>query len=71
MSYWDNFKRDCFFYSEYKEHPASIPTCNYDGTIGYCPCADCRLFISYDEAEDIVKNYVDARLKKRRLRNDT
>ena len=64
MSYWDNFKRDCFFYSEYKEHPASIPTCNYFGEIGLCPCTDCPLYISNDDAETIVKNHVYERIKK-------
>ena len=62
----NKYKGDCYFYERVQEMNATIPTCNYDKILGYCPCEECCLYISEKEADALIKNVVDERLKKRR-----
>lgn len=52
-------KADCYFYHEEHQMAASIPTCNYHGQLGYCPCKDCDKYIKSSDVFRIVKNHVD------------
>ena len=52
-------KTDCYFYEEVQDMAAHIPTCNYHGELGYCPCENCHKYISRREVFEMVKEKVD------------
>lgn len=54
-------KTDCYFYEEVQDMAAHIPTCNYHGQLGYCPCKDCPKYISRKEVLGMVKKKVDSK----------
>lgn len=54
-------KEDCYFYSEQMDMGARIDTCSYNGTLGSCPCKDCKKYISNKETSQIIRGIVDGR----------
>lgn len=54
------YKKDCFFFHEEKDMGATIPTCGYHSkSLGFCPCENCKKYISKSAAYKIVKAEVD------------
>lgn len=56
-------KTNCYFYESVQDMGAHIPTCNYYGKLGYCPCKNCEKFISEKDVYNKIKNYVDKKFK--------
>ena len=49
--------RICYWYHEYQDMSASVPTCDYYRQYGKCPCEpECEHFITKKEVDDIVRN---------------
>lgn len=49
--------RICYWYHEYQDMSASVPTCDYYRKYGECPCEpECKHFINKREVDDIVRN---------------
>lgn len=49
--------RICYWYHEYQDMSASVPTCDYYRQYGKCPCEpECEHFITKREVDDIVRN---------------
>lgn len=49
--------RICYWYHEYQDMSASVPTCDYYRKYGECPCEpECEHFITKREVDDIVRN---------------
>ena len=47
----------CYWYHEYQDMSASVPTCDYYRQYGECPCEpECEHFIAKKEVDDIVRN---------------
>ena len=47
----------CYWYHEYQDMSASVPTCDYYRQYGKCPCEpECEHFITKKEVDDIVRN---------------
>lgn len=47
----------CYWYHEYQDMSASVPTCDYYRQYGECPCEpECKHFITKREVDDIVRN---------------
>lgn len=47
----------CYWYHEYQDMSASVPTCDYYRQYGECPCEpECEHFITKKEVDDIVRN---------------
>lgn len=47
----------CYWYHEYQDMSASVPTCDYYRQYGKCPCEpECEHFITKEEVDDIVRN---------------
>lgn len=53
------YKNLCYFYHEERDMCAIIPTCNYYGQLGYCPCEDCNKYVPRGEAYGMIKKIVD------------
>lgn len=48
---------NCYWYHEYQDMSASVPTCDYYRQYGECPCEpECEHFITKKEVDDIVRN---------------
>lgn len=48
---------NCYWYHEYQDMAASVPTCDYYRQYGECPCEpECKHFITKREIDDIVRN---------------
>lgn len=46
----------CYWYHEYQDMSASVPTCDYYKQYGECPCEpECEHFITKREVDDIVR----------------
>ena len=44
----------CYWYHEYQDMSASVPTCDYYRQYGECPCEpECEHFITKKEVDDI------------------
>ena len=54
-------KESCYFYNSVKDMSANIPTCDYYGKLGYCPCGECMKFIDKSEVFYISKKIADKR----------
>ena len=54
-------KRDCYFYSEYADMGAHIPCCDNHKGLGNCPCEECTDFLSKNDADKAVREYVKIR----------
>lgn len=52
-------KESCYFYNSVKDMSANIPTCDYYGKLGYCPCDACIKFVDKSDVFDIVKKIAD------------
>jgi hypothetical protein len=52
-------KESCYFYNSVKDMGGNIPTCDYYGKLGYCPCNECVKFVDKSEVFDIVKKIAD------------
>lgn len=59
----DDYKRDCFFFSNITSADVVEVTCQYDRLPGYCPCEECGFYIHKKDAADVVRNFVDKRLE--------
>lgn len=47
----------CYWYAEWEDMGARVPTCNYYKRYGECPCKpECEHFITKSEVDDIVRN---------------
>ncbi len=47
--------RECYWCHEYRDMNAIIPTCEYYGKYGHCPCDDeCKHYISKEEVNHII-----------------
>lgn len=47
----------CYWYAEWEDMGAKVPTCNYYKRYGECPCnLECKHFITKREIDDIVRN---------------
>ncbi|MDT3386261.1 MAG: hypothetical protein LIR46_00615 [Bacteroidota bacterium] len=47
---------NCYWYREYQDMQARVPTCEFYGSYGHCPCAvDCEHFISKKDVSDMVR----------------
>lgn len=54
------YKTDCYFCHEERQMGGIIPTCSYHNKgLGYCPCENCKKYISKTDALKIVKDIVD------------
>lgn len=50
------YKEDCYFFHKEKDMGATIPTCDYHSKgLGFCPCENCKKYISKSAAYKIVK----------------
>ena len=48
---------NCYWYHEYQDMSASVPTCDYYRQYGECPCEpECKHFITKKEVDGIVRN---------------
>lgn len=48
--------RNCYWCHEYQDMNATVPTCDYYGHFGRCPCKDeCEHYISEPEVENIIR----------------
>lgn len=48
---------NCYWYHEYQDMSASVPTCDYYRQYGKCQCEpECEHFITKKEVDDIVRN---------------
>lgn len=48
--------RSCYWCNEYQDMNATVPTCDYYGHFGSCPCKDeCEHYISEPEVENIIR----------------
>ena len=56
-------KRDCYFYSEYADMGAHIPCCGNNEGLGNCPCEECTDFLSKNDADKVVREYVKNKTK--------
>ena len=54
------YKEDCYFYYEEPDMGAHIPTCNYFGKLGFCPCDGCKKHIKNQEIFKKAKEMVDS-----------
>lgn len=54
-----NYKEDCYYYCEVQDMQARIPTCNYHGVLGYCPCEGCNKYVSGLLISKIAKTISD------------
>lgn len=57
------YKNLCYFYHEERDMCAIIPTCNYYGQLGYCPCENCDKYVPRYEVYGMIKKIVDERNK--------
>lgn len=47
----------CYWYHEYQDMGAKVPTCDYYKNYGECPCEpECKHFITKREVDGIVRN---------------
>lgn len=52
--------RNCYWCNEYQDMNATVPTCDYYGQYGSCPCSDeCEHYISEPEVENIIRKRVE------------
>ena len=50
------FRTNCYWCHEYQDMNAIVPTCDYYGQYGSCPCSDeCEHYISEQEVENIIR----------------
>ena len=50
------FRTKCYWFNEYQDMNATVPTCDYYGQYGSCPCSDeCEHYISEQEVENIIR----------------
>lgn len=54
-------KESCYFYNSVKDMSDNIPTCDYYGKLGYCPCDGCVKFIDKSDVFNIVKRVADGK----------
>ena len=48
--------RSCYWCHEYKDMNAIVPTCEYYGEYGSCPCiAECKHYINELEVDNIIR----------------
>lgn len=53
------FRTKCYWFNEYQDMNAIIPTCNYYEQYGSCSCSDeCEHYISEQEVEKIIRQRV-------------
>lgn len=53
-------KEDCFFFHSETDMGATIPTCSYYSQgLGFCPCENCKKYISNSNAYSIIKAEVE------------
>ena len=52
---------NCFWYHEYQDMNAKVPTCEYYCEYGKCPCDECnkRFYISKQEVNIIIREICD------------
>jgi len=48
-------KKDCYFYDEL----SGISTCKYYCGLGYCPCIDCKKYVSESDVYELIKTIVE------------
>lgn len=54
------FRTKCYWFNEYQDMNAIIPTCNYYGQYGSCSCSDeCEHYISEQEVDSIIRKGVE------------
>lgn len=54
----------CYWYNVYNDMQARVPTCEYYGEYGHCPCDyDCKHYISKQEADDIIRKRSSGRFE--------
>ena len=52
------FRTKCYWYNEYQDMNAIVPTCDYYEQYGSCPCSDeCEHYISEQEVEKIIRKF--------------
>ena len=54
------YRKDCYFYYESQEMSAYVPNCTYDEKYryGFCPCNNCKNYITKKEAYELIKKIV-------------
>lgn len=50
-------RNDCYFYYEEPDMGAHIPICKLYSKLGYCPCENCKDYVSEAEAYKRVITY--------------
>ena len=51
-------RTDCYWYHEYQDMNARVPTCEYYGEYGKCLCVlGCDHFIDKDEVSGFIRDY--------------
>lgn len=54
--------RECYWCHEYMDMNATVPTCEYYGKYGDCPCEpNCKHRISSQEVNDIIRKHIQER----------
>ena len=54
------FRTKCYWFNEYQDMNAIVPTCDYYKQYGSCPCSDeCEHYISEQEVEKIIRKRVE------------
>ena len=56
-------KRNCYFYRDYHEMGATIPSCTLERECAKCPCDNCTRFVSNDTVTQLAIAYVLVRQK--------
>ena len=60
----NDYREDCYNYQEVQIMSAHIPTCKLEHDLGMCPCAGCKKFVSKDEIDNIVHEYIQNKYNK-------
>ena len=53
-------RTDCYYYDDVHDMNATIPTCDYYEELGYCPCEDCKIYISPQKIDKLVRKFINA-----------
>ena len=51
---------DCYWFDSVQDRGAHIPTCDYFGRLGYCPCDNCDKYITNRTISKIVKHIYES-----------
>jgi hypothetical protein len=51
---------DCYWFDSVQDMGAHIPTCDYFGRLGYCPCDNCDKYITNRTISKIVKHIYES-----------